>query len=317
MEKYDVVIIGAGAAGLSAGIYAGRYNMKTAIINKDFGGETSKAGIIENWPGDLEVDGYELMSRMKKHAEKTGAEIIDGTVDRVEKEWECFNIVVGDKTYHTPSVIVALGAERRRLGLPNEDELTNKGVHYCVTCDGPIYSGKIIALVGGGDAAVKGAALVAEYVEKIYMLVRGTELRAEPINQEKLKELGDKIEIIYETEVKEIVPNEKGLFDKIVLTKEYNGSTEMDVDGLFIEVGAQPNTAVLEGLGVETDKAGYIDVDNMMRTNVHGIFAAGDIVNHFEHFKQDITASATGAVAATTAYAHYKEHGRTNKCTHS
>lgn len=317
MEKYDVVIIGAGAAGLSAGIYAGRYNMKTVIINKEFGGETSKGGTIENWPGDIEVDGYELMSRMRKHAEKFNAKIVDGTVEKVEKNGDCFDITVGDVTYHTPSVVVALGAERRRLGLPNEDELTGKGVHFCVTCDGPIYAGRTVALVGGGDAAVKGAILMSEYVEKIYMLVRAKAMRAEPINQEKLKVLGDKVEILYETKVKEIVPNEKGFFGKVILDKEYNGSTDLDVDGLFIDIGAEPNTKTLDGLGVKTDKAGYLDVDNMMRTNIHGIFAAGDIMNHFGHFKQDITAAATGAVAATSAYEHYKDHGHDDKCSHN
>ncbi len=317
MEKYDVVIVGAGAAGLSAGIYAGRYNMKTVIINKEFGGETSKGGNIENWPGDIEVDGYELMSRMRKHAEKFNAEIVDGTVDKIEKNGDCFDIIVGDTVYHTPSVIVALGAERRRLGLPHEDELTGKGVHFCVTCDGPIYAGRTVALVGGGDAAVKGALLMSEYVEKIYMIVRAKKMRAEPINQEKLKEIGDKIEILYETKVKEIVPNEKGFFGKVILDKEYNGSMDLDVDGLFIDIGAEPNTETLDGLGVKTDEAGYLDVDNMMRTNIHGIFAAGDIMNHFGHFKQDITAAATGAVAATSAYDHHKDHKYDDKCSHN
>jgi len=315
MEKYDLIVIGTGAAGLSAGVYAGRYNMKTLVVGKEFGGETAKAGSIENWPGDISVDGYELMSRMKKHAEHVGAKVIDGEVKKVEKDGDCFNVTIDDTTYHAGSIVLGLGSERRRLGLPNEKELTGKGVHFCVTCDGPIYSGRTIALVGGGDAAVKGVNLIAEYVEKIFLLVRGKEFRAEPINVTEMKKLGDKVEVLYETEVKEIVPNEKGLFEKVILTKEYNGSTDLNVDGLFIEVGAVPNTDIVEPLHLKHDATKYLEVDSMMRTSEPGVYAAGDIVNHFEHFKQDITASAMGAVAATSAYGYYKEHKGT--CEHA
>jgi len=308
MKHYDTIIIGTGAAGLSAGVYAGRYAMKSLVIGKEFGGETAKAGKIENYPGFTEIDGYELMERMKSHAEAVGAEITDGEVKKITPDGKCFIVSAGDDEYHTHSVIVAIGSERRRLGLPNEKELTGKGVHYCVTCDGPIYSGKTIALVGGGDASAKGAALAAEYVDKIYLLVRGKQMRAEPINQEKLKKLSDKIEILYETEVKEIIPDEKGMFSHVVLNKEVDGSRELRVDGLFIEIGAQPNTSLTDPLGVETDGQGYIKTDNMMRTNVPGVFAAGDIANLFGHFKQDITSAAMGAVAATSAYDYYKEN---------
>ncbi len=314
MKKYNLIIIGTGAAGLSAGVYAGRYNMKTLIVGKEFGGETARAGEIENYPGEIGIDGYELMTKMKKHAEHVGAEVVTGEVERVEKIDDCFNVTIGDEIHHATSVVLGLGSERRRLGLVNEEELTGKGVHYCVTCDGPIYSGKTIAMVGGGDASVKGVNLVSEYVKKVYLIVRGDKMKAEPINISEMEKLGDKVEVLYETQVEEIIPNEKGMFDKVVLNKEVNGSKELDVDALFVEIGAVPNTDIVEPLHIEHDKTRYIEVDNMMRTSVPGVYAAGDIVNHFGHFKQDITAAATGAVAATSAYEYYKSNK--DKCSH-
>lgn len=315
MEHYDVIIIGTGAAGLSAGVYAGRYNLKTLIIGKEFGGETARAGAIENWPGIISIDGYDLMKNMKEHAKHVGAEIMDGTVEKIEKKDGCFDVIVKGKIYHATNVVLALGAERRRLGLPHEAELTGNGVHFCITCDGPLYAGKTIAVVGGGDASVKGINLAAQYAEKIYLLVRSDALRAEPINVERMKQLGDKVEILYQTAVTEIVVKD-GKFDKISLSKEYNGGTELDIDGLFIEAGAMPNTTITESLALNTDKAGYLEVNNMMQTNVPGVTAAGDIVNHFGHFKQDITSSAMGAVAATAAYEYYKEHKSLGGCSH-
>jgi thioredoxin reductase (NADPH) len=314
MENYDCVIIGTGAAGLSAGIYAGRYKMSTLIIGKEFGGQTSSAGIIENYPGFKEIDGYELMGKMKEQAEDVGAKIIDGEVSKIEKDGNCFNIFVGDSVYHAHSVVLALGSERRKLGLPNEEELTGRGVHYCITCDGPVYGGKTIAVVGGGDAAVKGISLAAEYADKIYIIVRGDKLRAEPVNKEKLDKLGDKVEIIFNTQVKEIVGTDK--LEKIVLDKEYNGSSDLVIDGMFIEIGAIPNTSPVKSLNLKLDSDGHIDVNSSMSTSIPGIYAAGDIMNLFEHFKQDITAAATGAMAATSAYDYYKEHGD-NDCDHS
>lgn len=304
---YDLIIIGSGAAGLSAGIYSGRYRMKTLIIGKDFGGETAKAGAIENYPGFQSVDGYELMDLMKQQAAKLDIEMIDAEVTAITKKEHCFKVIVGKKIYNANTIIFAVGAERRRLGLPNEKELTGRGVHYCVTCDGPVYTKKTIAMVGGGDASIKGVNLAAEYVKKIFLIVRGKEIIAEPINLERMKKLGDKIEILLETEVKELVGKEK--LEKLVLSRPYKNSNELVVDGLFVEIGAVPNVELAKSIGVELDESGYIKADNMMQTNIDGVFAAGDAVNHFGSFKQDITAAAMGAVAATSAYNDHKIHG--------
>ncbi|MBI2612312.1 FAD-dependent oxidoreductase [Candidatus Kaiserbacteria bacterium] len=306
-ELHDLVIIGSGAAGLAAGIYAGRYGMKVLVLGGEFGGETAKAGNIENYPGFASVDGYELMDAMKKQSEALGIRLVDAKVTAISREGHCFTLEANGKTYNANAVLFAIGAERRRLGLPNEKELTGKGVHYCVTCDGPVYGGKTIAMVGGGDASVKGVNLAAEYVQKIFLIVRGKEVIAEPINFERMKKLGDKVEVLLETSVKEIVGTQK--LEKLILSKPYKGSSELVVDGLFVEIGASPQVELAKSLGVELDESGYVKTDNLMRTNVDGVFAAGDVTNHFGRFKQDITAAAQGAVAATSAYEDHKVHG--------
>lgn len=304
---YDLIIIGSGAAGLTAAIYSGRYRACALIISKEFGGETAKAGLIENYSGFQAIDGYELMDLMKQQAEKLNVELLDAEVASVARQGHNFTVVAGEKTFTAGAIIFATGTERRRLGLPNEKELTGKGVHYCVTCDGPVYTDKTIALVGGGDASAKEAVLAAEYAKKIFLIVRGKEITAEPINLERLKKLGDKVEIMFETEVKQLIGKDK--LEKIILSRAFKKSPELIIDGLFVEIGAVPNVKLAKSLGVELDKEGYIKVNNMMRTNIDGVFAAGDAVNHFGSFKQDITSAALGAVAATSAYDDLKTHG--------
>ena len=199
---YDLVIIGSGAAGLSAGIYAGRYKMKVLLVAGEFGGESATGGVFYNYPGTGPVDGYELMKKMKEQAKSVGIEFVDGKATDIKREGHCFSVSVEEGTkpiqvYFARTLILANGAERRRLGLPNEKELANKGVHYCVTCDGPVYVDKTIAMIGGGDAAVKGVNLSAQYAKKIYVLVRGDEIKAEPINYDEMKKLGDKVKSFY------------------------------------------------------------------------------------------------------------------------
>jgi thioredoxin reductase (NADPH) len=306
---YDLIIIGTGASGLSAAVYAGRYKMKTLVIGKEFGGETSTAWIISNYPGLPEIDGYELMTRMRDQAKSNGAEVVEGEVTKIVKQGHCISVFAGSTEYQSKTLIFALGTERRKLGLPNEKDLVGKGVHYCVTCDGPLYTGKTIAIIGGGDASVKGANLAGVYAKKIYLVTREKELRAEPINYDMMKKLGDKVEVIFDSQVKEIVPKSAGLgLDKIVLTTAGKDG-DLKIDGLFVEIGALPNVDLAKSIGVELDDRGYIKVDNFMQTNIDGVFASGDTTNHFGPFKQDITAAATGAMAATSAFKDLGLHG--------
>jgi thioredoxin reductase (NADPH) len=312
MEKsYDVVIIGSGAAGLSAALYAGRYRMSVLVIGEEFGGETATAGTIWNYPGVRAADGYELMKTMKAQAKETGADFADGRVEKVEKEDGCFRVFWKNESVHANTVIFAIGTNRKHLNLPNEKELTGKGVHYCATCDSPLYGGKIITVVGGGDAAVKGINMAAEYASKIYVLLRGKEFRAEPANLEEMKALGDKVVVLPETQVKEIIGNT--LLEKIILTKPYNGNSELTTDALFVEIGYEPNVGLATPLGVALDQHGFIATDTLMKTNIPGLYAAGDTTNIFGLFKQDVTAVATGAVAATSAFEYKKRFG--NTCT--
>lgn len=310
-QVYDLVVVGSGAAGLGAGLYAGRYRMNTLVIGGSFGGATATAGVIHNYPGNADVDGYELMKLMKKQCVDLGVTVAAGWVTAVEKDGSCFRITIGEgekaKQVGSKTVLFAMGTERRKLGVPGEEELAAKGVHYCVTCDGPLYADKTIAVVGGGDGSVKGVNLAAEYAKKIYLIVRGNELKAEPINAEQMERLGDKVEVLYETNVTKILGEQS--VTSIELDKAHNGSTTLDLDGIFIEIGAVPQKELPESLGVALDERGYITCDNLMNTNVPGVYAAGDAVNFFGSFKQDITAAATGAVAATTAYNYYKQHG--------
>ncbi|MBI2641966.1 MAG: FAD-dependent oxidoreductase [Candidatus Wildermuthbacteria bacterium] len=308
--KYDVIIIGSGAAGLSAALYARRYTMKTLVIAGEFGGETSTAGKIENYPGIISIDGGDFMLTMKKQVELVGAELKEGRVVSVEKSNTGFAVKAEKETFEAKTVILAIGSRRRHLDLPNEKELVGKGVHYCWTCDGPLYGGKKVAMVGGGDSSVKGVNFLAEYAEKIYLIVRNKEVVAEPINLEQMKKLGDKVEVLLEHEVKELVGKEK--LEKLVLSNpKHETGKELDdlvVDGMFIEIGFDPDKTFAEQLGIATDQKGYMMVDNGMKTNVQGVFAAGDATNHFGSFKQDITAAAMGAVAATSSYEYVKSH---------
>ncbi len=308
-EIYDLLVIGGGAAGLSAGLYSARYLMKTCVVRgHEPGGETAIASIIENYPGIMAIDGFDLMQVMEEQNKKLGVTLVDGEVTSITKDGHSFTAAIGEgETVVAKTVVLAMGSKRRRLGLPREKELTGHGVSFCATCDAPLYKDKVVAIVGGGDAAVKGANLASLYAKKVYLFARGTKLRAEPINHDLMKQKAN-VEVVFEMEVKEIVgkPN----LEKVVLSRPFNGSTELVLGGLFVEIGAEPNTALAKQLGVALDGLGWIEVDPMMQTNVDGVFAAGDIVNETGAFKQDVVAASQGAIAATAAHHDLEIHAK-------
>ena len=242
---------------------------------------------------------------MKGQAQALGTELVDGKAEKIEKQGRAFKVSTQDKQFQANSVILAYGSRRRHLNLPNEKELVGKGVHYCWTCDGPLYGQKTVAMVGGGDSSVKGVNFLGEYAKKIYLISLNKEITAEPVNMEQMKKLRDKVEVILETQIKKIVG--ENVLEKLILSKPYKGSSDLKVDGVFIEIGFDPDVTLPEQLGVELDEKKYIKVDTMMKTSVPGVFAAGDATNHFGSFKQDITAAALGAVAATSAYEYNKQ----------
>jgi len=303
-EKTDIAIIGSGMAGLSAALYGARYELKTVVIGAELGGATSTAWTVENYPGFKKIDGYDLIMKVKEQVEGLGTKILTDKVTAINKKDNGFALELSSgEVVWGKTIIFAHGSARRKLGLPKEDDFAKgRGVHYCTTCDGPLYKGKTIGIVGGGDASVKGANLAVQYADKIYLIVRGTELKAEPINYERLKpHFKEKVEVLFNTEVKELLGS-----DRLTGVKLSTGK-DLELDGLFVEIGAVPQMEIAKQIGVQLDTHGYIAVDNMMETNVPGVFAAGDATNFFGHFKQDITAAAMGSVAATSAFTYLQK----------
>ncbi|MEW6611031.1 MAG: FAD-dependent oxidoreductase [Patescibacteria group bacterium] len=307
MTYYDLIIIGGGAAGYAAALYAKRYEFSVLLIEGGRpGGETANAGLIENYPGFEAIDGYELYQKFRNHALKFGAVIQGGSVDKIAQEGSRFKVTAGSEGAWTASALIfAHGQARRRLGLPNEDALTGKGVSYCVTCDGPLYKGKTVGIVGGGDASVKGANLLTEYARKVFLIVMLGQVNAEPINYRLMQSKGDTVEVLYQTQVKEL-REENGKFAGVRLSRAYQGSDTLQLDGLFIEIGAVPDKTLPTQLGVALAESGHIHVDQFMRTNVAGVFAAGDVTDATGSFRQIVTAAAQGAIAATSAYEYLK-----------
>ena len=305
--QYDVVIIGQGASAFSAALYAARYQMKTIVIGEVFGGETATGGLIENYPGYPEIDGYDLMMKFREQAEKYEVPIVDDKVESIDRTAHCFEARTGfGEIYRGTTVILAVGRERRKLGLQYEDEWTGKGVSFCSTCDAPLHRGNTVAVVGGGDAAVKGAVLLSKYAERVYIVYRGAAFtRPEAANLRLLNESAN-VERLFNTNIMALKGND-GL-SGIELDQEVNGSAELAVDGLFIEIGADPRTELARQLGTQLNDRDEIIVDKQMRTNIHGLFAAGDVTDAGGDLKQTLTAAAQGALAATAAYADISEH---------
>ena len=307
IEQHDVLIIGQGAAAFAAALYAARYQMRTIVIGEMFGGETATGGLIENYPGYPGIDGYALMLKFREQAEKYEVPIVDGKVESIDRTAHCFEARTDSgETYQGTTVILAVGRERRKLGLQHEDEWIGKGVSFCSTCDAPLHRGNVVAVVGGGDAAVKGAVLLSKYAERVYIVYRGVAFtRPEAANLRLLEQSGN-VERLFNTNVIELKGND-GL-SAIVLDQEVNGSTELAVNGIFIEIGADPRTELAHQLGILLNDRDEIIVDKHMGTNVHGVFAAGDVTDAGGDLKQTLTAAAQGALAATAAYADVSEH---------
>lgn len=312
MKSYDTIIIGGGAAAYSAALYCARYNLKTAVVEKTFGGETATAGKIENYPGFKSVDGFELMEKMKEQATSLGVEIIEGEANLVKNEYHCFQIKVGEETLESQTVILSMGMEHRELPVERAKELKGKGVHYCATCDGPLFKGKLVAVVGGGDSAVKAGNQLSDMGAKhVYMLVREENLkRAEPINLDQLEKKikAGQVTSLYTTEITELKGAKK--LEGVKLSKPFEGKDELKLDGVFVEIGATPRGELASQLGVRLDERGQIDVDpRTCATSIDGVFAAGDITNASGSFKQIVTGAAQGSIAATSAYKDVSTHG--------
>lgn len=296
--KYDIAIIGAGPAGLSAAVYAARGGLKTIVFEKGvIGGQITVTQEVENYPGFFEtLSGFELTEAMKKHADKFGTEICQEEVKAVGMQGLCKVIETSQTIYNAKTLIIATGAHPRKLNVPGEDKYYGKGVSYCATCDGYFYRDKVVAVVGGGDSAVEEALFLTRFVKKVYVIHRRDELRAVQIIQDRAFE-NPKIEFIWNSEIQEIMGND--FVEKIaVYNKKEKKDTQLDVDGIFVYVGILPNNELIESR-VELDEQGFVLVDGNMHTNIPGIYAAGDIVS--KKLRQVITAASDGAIAAWSA----------------
>ncbi|MBI4447989.1 FAD-dependent oxidoreductase [Candidatus Woesearchaeota archaeon] len=305
-QLYDLAIIGGGAAGITAAIYAARYKLKTILITKEFGGVAMEAHNIENYPGFPQIAGIDLMKKFVDHLKKFEVDLVEDEVGRAEKNDNHFSLTTKKgKVYNSKTLIIAVGTQRRKLDLLGEEKFVNgKGISYCYTCDAPLSKNKTVAVVGGGDSAVQAALLLSKYATKIYLLLRGEKFKAEPIAIDHLLTKKN-VEILYKTNVVE-VSGEKFL-KKIKL----NSGKTLDIDGLFVEIGAVPSTFLAKQLGVAIDENSHVTVTPQMETNIPGVYAAGDIVPRF--LKQLVVAASDGAIAATTAYNYLMKQSHTAK----
>jgi thioredoxin reductase (NADPH) len=296
---YDLAIVGGGPAGLTAAIYAGRYKMNTVVISGSLGGTITLAHMVCNYPGFIEISGMELMNKITEQVEALDVPIYYEKVMKIEKEGNIFIVNTDIRTLKAHKVILALGNIRRSLGLEKEKELIGKGISYCATCDAGFFKNKVVGVVGGCDAAVTSALVLADVASKVYLIYRKDKLRAEPAWAD-LAFNNQKIEILYNTEVTELLGE-----TKLTGVKFQTGESK-ELDGLFIEIGSVPNTDMLKNLKVEVDNYGFIKVDRSQRTNIQGLFAAGDITDSTD-LKQVITSEAQGSIAAFQAYKEIKK----------
>jgi len=300
----DLIIIGSGPAGYTAGIYAARAELKPLILGGEkSGGQLMNTKVVENWPGvEAGVMGPELMMEMGKQAQKFGAKIVYKNATKVDLAQKPFKVWNGEEEYQAKTVIIATGAESIRLGVPGEDKFFGKGVSVCAVCDAPFYKEKITYVIGGGDAAIEDALALTKHAKEVYIVHRRDEFRASKIMSKRAKE-NEKIKILWNTELKEVVGEEKVTKIK-VLDNKTNEEKDLVTDGVFLAIGHRPATDVFKGQ-VDLDEKGYIKVkysfenEFLTQTNIEGVFAAGDVVDF--KYQQAVTAAGMGCMAALDA----------------
>lgn len=302
---YDLIIIGGGPAGMTAGIYATRQKINTLLITKEFGGQMAKKVVpIENWPGEKQISGLELIQKFKEHLENFKIDIELDPVVRIEKINGTFKVSTEKgKNFESKTVIIASGKDPRQLKVPGEKEFLGKGVSYCPTCDAPIFKNKTVAVIGGGNSGFETAFLVSKWANKIYILEYGPEVKADVDNQEIAKKTG-KIEVITNAAMKEIT-GEKFVNTIIYQDSKTKEEKKLDVEGVFVEVGLQPCSSFARDI-VDCSETGEIKVDaETFQTKVPGLFAAGDV--RTGKYKQIVLAAADGAKAALFASEYLKK----------
>ncbi|UOF89007.1 thioredoxin-disulfide reductase [Fodinisporobacter ferrooxydans] len=300
---YDVIIAGAGPAGMTAAVYTSRANMKTLMIEKTVpGGQMANTEAIENYPGYESILGPELSEKMFQHAKKFGSEYVRGSIKEIRDGYPYKTVVVDEIEYKAKAVVVATGAEHRKLGVPGESELSGCGVSYCAVCDGAFFEDAELAVVGGGDSAVEEAIFLTRFASKVTIIHRRDELRAQKIIQTRAFE-NKKIQFVWNHQVQAIQGD--GMVSGVLIKNTITGAeTVFPCQGIFIYVGMDPISDCVKHLGI-TDTSGYILTDDAMRTNVPGIFAAGDV--RMKTLRQVVTATGDGSLAAQSAQQYVEE----------
>ncbi len=301
METRNLIIIGSGPAGYTAAVYAARAELKPLMFEgHEPGGQLMTTTEVENFPGFPQgVLGPELMAKMKEQAQRFETEIISDFVESVDLSARPYKVAAGGQTYETRSIIISTGATARRLGLESEKALYGKGVSACATCDGFFFKGKNVAIVGGGDSAMEEANFLTRFAEKVYLIHRRDSFRASKAMQQRTFD-NPKIEVVWNTAVEEILGVDVGHVTGVKLKDTVTGETrEMALDGVFAAIGHEPNTSLFKGV-VDMDEKGYIKtVPGSARTNLPGVFAAGDVQD--SRYRQAITAAGSGCMAALEA----------------
>jgi thioredoxin reductase (NADPH) len=295
---FDVVIIGSGPAGLTAAIYTSRAKLKTVVLEKTVvGGQVTTTYEVENYPGFVDpINGFLLMNNFERQAKKFGTEIITGAeVLSIEKNGNFFNVRTNKDEFPAKTIVIATGAKFRKMGIPGEDKFTGRGVSYCATCDGAFFREKDVAVVGGGNSALEEALFLTKFVNKVYLVHRRKEFRADKIVQEKVLK-NDKIEPVLNYIPLEI-KGDNEISELVLEEKERKSIKSLNVDGVFVFIGLTPNSDFLKGF-VETDENGYVITDSDLHTNVKGIFAAGDVLK--KSLRQIATAVGDGALVSNS-----------------
>ncbi|HEY7500919.1 MAG TPA: thioredoxin-disulfide reductase [Vicinamibacterales bacterium] len=300
MSARNVIIIGSGPAGLTAALYTARANLKPLVIEGvESGGQLMMTTLVENWPGHRDgIMGPDLMAEMRAQAERFGAEIVQGNVESVDLSGRPFSVATPEHVYEARSVIVATGASARLLGLPSERALIGHGVSTCATCDGFFFRGKPIAVIGGGDSAMEEAIFLTKFASHVTVVHRRDTLRASKIMQDKAF-ANPKISFEWNAEVEDVRDAGAGAVNALLIRNHKTGERKaLEVEGVFVAIGHTPNTSLFKGQ-LEMDPNGYVITHSGTRTNIPGVFAAGDVQDHI--YRQAITAAGSGCMAAIDA----------------
>lgn len=310
-NNYDVVIVGAGPAGMCAALYTGRSMLKTVVLERGIpGGELLNTEKLDDWIGEKSILGWELAKKFEEHAREFGAEFVTANVHCVTRlDDGTFETVTDDGTkYSSPAVIVTAGGTPVKLGIPGELEYAGKGVSYCAICDGAFFKGQIIAVVGGGDAAVEEADFLTRYGAKVYVIHRRDGFRASPILQERLF-ANPKIEVIWNSVAEEVLGDAQGLMTGLRMRDVVTGAVRvLDATGCFVFIGFRPNTGIIDG-HFDHDEMGYIRTDTIMQTSIPGLFAAGDLRSQLTRQVTTAVGDATTAAIAVEKYLKARAEG--------